>query len=848
MAESIQNHPQQSQLPVRFSLRSKLLTLLLGITLVIVVVIGFVSIDAVRQFGQTARQSSSIALRSQAEKYLVRLVRNNAQQNDLILEKVRGDARRIAQYTAFVFNQPQAFAPQSYWSIEDHMQVGSEGQYINGPDDISSVFVPNTVTIDDNIRSTLELAAYLDFVFAPTFEADPNIVAVYFLSKSNVTRLHPNINLGQIVPPDFLATEDIFFSSGTPENNPERETVWTPVYQDPAGQGALVSAISPVYLSNGEFVGIIGIDVQLEKIGANVETGNLIDGAYSFLIDDQGRAIALPPQGYQDILNRSPAVDEFGADLNSASSDFSPVITQMKEGTAGFANLTVGSRDLLVAYAPLKSTGWSLGTVVESEKVLQGLAPLRLELASETNSLLLNRLLPVGLISFVIVLLAGWWLTYRLVDPLKQLTLAARRIGAREWTAPLPPAGADEVGVLSQTLGTMATQLRDLFGTLEEQVIARTRRLETVANLSQQLNAILDQETLLTDMVNHIKDSLGYYHAHIYLLNEDEKKLVVAAGTGPAGQQMKAKGHSIELAATSLVAKAARSGEIVIVENVREVEEWLPNPLLPDTHAEIAVPIVLEAKVIGVLDVQEDRVAGLDESDANLLRSLANQAAVSIRNIRLLAKVEEDLAAARALQRQYVEQTWNIEQVHHNRARRVQFSLGESSDLDETHIVTARQQALRHKAPALIDLEANGTASKPVRALVAPIVLHGTAIGNLQLHEVNHKQWDEEELTLITAVIDQVAQTAENLRLLDRIQERAGREQLISQISAKLRRAPDIETLMQIGVTELSRLLKPARTFVRLGPETTFQTGAPEVTGNGLTEPEETNQDESQRA
>jgi len=100
--------------------------------------------------------------------------------------------------------------------------------------------------------------------------------------------------------------------------------------------------------------------------------------------------------------------------------------------------------------------------------------------------------------------------------------------------------------------------------------------------------------------------------------------------------------------------------------------------------------------------------------------------------------------------------------------------------------------------------------------LVAPIALGETMIGNLQLHDVDpDRQLSEEELALINAVIDQVAQTAENLRLLNETQERASREQLISQVSDKLRRAPDMAALMEVATSEISRVLNPARTFIR---------------------------------
>jgi ABC-type sugar transport system substrate-binding protein len=107
------------------------------------------------------------------------------------------------------------------------------------------------------------------------------------------------------------------------------------------------------------------------------------------------------------------------------------------------------------------------------------------------------------------------------------------------------------------------------------------------------------------------------------------------------------------------------------------VEGWLPNPLLPETKAEISVPINLEDQVVGVLDVQADKVDSLDETDADILRSLANQVAVAIRNARQFAQVQAALAQAGELQRRYVEQSWDRTRVTRKHVGRVQFSPGE---------------------------------------------------------------------------------------------------------------------------------------------------------------------------
>ncbi|MCP4401384.1 MAG: GAF domain-containing protein [bacterium] len=181
-----------------------------------------------------------------------------------------------------------------------------------------------------------------------------------------------------------------------------------------------------------------------------------------------------------------------------------------------------------------------------------------------------------------------------------------------------------------------------VFDHLEERVAERTHQLEVVATLSGQLNAILDFDQLLTELVNQIGANFHYYHTQIYLLDKAGENLIVTKGMGPAGTQMSRQGHHIPLnAPTSLVARAARSGQVVRMDNVRKTEDWLPNPLLPGTYAEMAVPIVGEGQVVGVLDVQDDKIGGLDEGDANLLRSLAGQVAVALTNARLFEQTRQ---------------------------------------------------------------------------------------------------------------------------------------------------------------------------------------------------------------
>jgi signal transduction histidine kinase/putative methionine-R-sulfoxide reductase with GAF domain len=249
-----------------------------------------------------------------------------------------------------------------------------------------------------------------------------------------------------------------------------------------------------------------------------------------------------------------------------------------------------------------------------------------------------------GILVAVIAVLVAIFAAQQLANPIIRLTAIAQQMTSGDLTVQAQVESGDEVGDLAQSFNTMANQLRETIETLEDQVRERTQHLETVAILSGHINAVLDMKQLLNELANRVKEDFNYYAAHIYLLDEAGQNLVLAEGAGAVGAKMKAAGHRIALAVpTSLKARAARSREVVMVENVQEVEDWLPHPLLPDTRSEMAVPIIREGKVIGVLDVQADTIAGLDDGDAKVLRILAGHIAVAISNARLFDKTQKRL-------------------------------------------------------------------------------------------------------------------------------------------------------------------------------------------------------------
>ena len=235
----------------------------------------------------------------------------------------------------------------------------------------------------------------------------------------------------------------------------------------------------------------------------------------------------------------------------------------------------------------------------------------------------------------------------QIAGPIRRLIHTAEHITAGDLVARAVVESADETGRLAAAINIMTDRLCETIGSLEKQ----TRQLETMVEISQRLTVHLEVNELTDSVVGQVRDDFDFYQTHIYLLDEDDDKLVVVAGTGPAGARLRTQRHHIPLRAErSLVARAARSGEAVIVNNVQETSEWLPNPLLPDTRSEMAIPIISGGRVSGVIDVQQNSVDGFDEGDVKLIRSLANQVAVALTNARLFEQLRQravDLSLAK---------------------------------------------------------------------------------------------------------------------------------------------------------------------------------------------------------
>jgi signal transduction histidine kinase/DNA-binding NarL/FixJ family response regulator len=389
-----------------------------------------------------------------------------------------------------------------------------------------------------------------------------------------------------------------------------------PLLYSPGLGYASILIFQPVIV-DGELIAVVGGRSDLSRLNEIMtEPAGLGETGETYLVD--ANKVLLTPSRFGYVIGET-RVDTVGAKA---------AFEEQRHASGRYKSYR--GETVVGVYRWLPALGIALLAEQEQSEIL----------ASTFTTLAVN--IGLTLVAVIAIGLGGlYYVEYNISHPLTNLSETASQIADGNLRLKAEMGQDDEIGVLAHSFNSMTEQLSDSINNLERRVRERTHQLEVIATLSGQLNAILDFSQLLTELVNQIKKNFDYYHAQIYLLDEAGENLILAAGTGAAGTQMKAQGFCIPFHThTGLVARAARSGQIVTVDNGQESSDWLPNPLLPDTYAEMAVPIIREGKVVGVLDVQEDEIAGLDEGDANLLRSLASHVAVALTNARLFEQAQ----------------------------------------------------------------------------------------------------------------------------------------------------------------------------------------------------------------
>ena len=413
------------------------------------------------------------------------------------------------------------------------------------------------------------------------------------------------------------------------------EEWWQAAYNN--GEGGLYIG-QPEYDESSATFGVqMAVPLRLLRQSVEQELAGILRTTFS-LESLQKLLVASPGEGAAIVELLFPDGQIMSSKQAGEKALDAAVLEQLSSNTATHFNTNLDGEAVVVSTSPVTSDDPLVGDLINQLNWV-ALVHQREETAFAPIESITRTTLLVSIAALVVSALLASLLAQYLSRPILQLTEVAAKVSAGDLAARAPVNSEDEIGVLARTFNNTTAQLGELIGSLESRVADRTRALAISADISRRLSGILDQKQLIAEVVEQIRSTFNYYHVHIYLYDAKREHLTLAGGTGEAARTMLARGHRLE-EGRGLVGRAAGTNSPVLVPDTSKDPGWLPNPLLPDTKAEVAVPITTSTRVLGVLDVQQNRVNGLGQDDVQLLQAIANQVAIGLQNTRSYEQIQ----------------------------------------------------------------------------------------------------------------------------------------------------------------------------------------------------------------
>ena len=432
----------------------------------------------------------------------------------------------------------------------------------------------------------------------------------------------------------------------------------------------------------------------------------------------------------------------------------------------------------------------------------------------------INSLLGSATLAFLVILIAIVAIAISaasIAEPISTLAGIAESFAAGKLSSRAAINRQDEIGALGKAYDQMAEQLQDIIGKLEQRVADRTKELES-QSLRLRTSAEIARDSAsahnLTELLNKagalIQERFGLYHTGIFLLDNNKEFAVLTASPTEAGKQMIANNHKLRIGEVGIVGRVAHTEEPRITLDTGADAVYFNNPLLPKTRSEMALPLKVENRMIGVLDVQSEQPQAFNKDDVAIMQILADQLATAIERTRLLQQVENNLTDLQKAYGQFTREGWK--------------TLGESGFLGKTgyrfdniriqpisEVSESGNEAMRSGNLVIQNNQINSAGENQVSI---PIKLRGQTIGvvSAKLKE----GYTPNTVSTLELAIERLALSLESARLYEEARLRADREQTIAQVATSITSANGFDAILRTTVEEIGRSIGDTEVSIQI--------------------------------
>lgn len=554
-----------------------------------------------------------------------------------------------------------------------------------------------------------------------------------------------------------------------------------------------------------DFTNILALQSRTELVRIAVQIVG--DNGYTSVFGADGLVIFHPDRTLvgRDMSTQGNALEEFRDIFNKG------MLGQGAEGYYDWKDADGTNQRKFMVIVPVRNTSLRVAaTIPQSEFIIPG-ESLQTDMGQivQTGQ---NQILLIAALAALLILAGGWFFGSSLSQPVQQLSKMVSKVMLGQFSDLRPSLRHDELGDLDRAMQVMTRRLKMSLENLEQQVQERTAalsrrssQLKIAAQVAQQAASIRNPENLLKQTVRLISEEFGFYHAGIFLVDDQREYAILQAASSEGGKRMLARGHKLRIGETGIVGFVAATGSARIALDVGNDAVYFNNPDLPETHSEMGVPMRIGAQTIGVLDVQSTQTSAFSPEDAEIIQTMADQIALAIENARLLEESHQALRELNAVYGQQMRQSWTQYLSDHPLA----FSYNRLGiqPIEETEATTTR-----------VPRQARSFTTEGTYQLEVPIAMGDLHLGAVTLRrERIQSPWSDDELHMVQEAIVQIMSAIENARLLEENQQRAYQERTVGEIISKVQASLDLDVVLKRAVEEIGLAISAEKVHLRLG-------------------------------
>lgn len=242
----------------------------------------------------------------------------------------------------------------------------------------------------------------------------------------------------------------------------------------------------------------------------------------------------------------------------------------------------------------------------------------------------------------IIISILASYIARSITEPIVALTRGSEVIASGNLDYKIEVNTGDEIEQLSYQFNTMTTALKESYSNLEHKVEERTRQLSqragqlnTINEISRKISSIINLDELLPFVANLLRQTFNYHNVNIFLFEPNSGKLILKEICLSGYKGVIPLEVPLEMGEEGIVAWVAQIGEPMMVNDVSKEPKYHFIKELSDTKSELAVPVKIGDRILGVLDVESNQLDAFTEDDMSTAQTLADQLAIAIENARL---------------------------------------------------------------------------------------------------------------------------------------------------------------------------------------------------------------------